>query len=138
MQKALITLAIVTGLGTGLGACGASAPDGSIAYASSSCLRPQNINSWTLINSDTVIVNSGVSKYFQLDLRGPCPQFDWTRSLGFETRNGVTSTSLVCPNTPEQLTVVMPVGDNLMRCPVKALRELTPSEVAALPPAARP
>ena len=102
------------------------------------CLRPAQISGWRLIDDETVLVHAGVNDYYQLDLAAPCPQFDWTRSLGFETLGRVHRSGIICPSTAEQLNVVMPVGNNVLRCPVRDLRLMTPDEIAALPPPLRP
>lgn len=120
---------------------GCSTDDSYSAAAQSSglaCLRTGQISGWKLVDDDTVLVQAGTNSYYQLDLMGPCPQFDWTTSLGFETLGRVHRSSIVCPSSPEQLNVVMPVGRNLLRCPVRGLRLMSPAEVAALPPPLRP
>jgi hypothetical protein len=123
-----------------LSASGCQTEDGSLAEAGPglTCLRPSQINGWKLLGPERVIVDTGPTKYWQLDLMAPCPQFDWTTSLGFAVGDRIHRASIVCPARPEELTVLMPVGRNLLRCPVKALRQLTAAEIAALPPEARP
>jgi hypothetical protein len=67
-----------------------------------------------------------------MQLMGPCPDIDWSERIGIQA----TGSGWICSGIDATIIAPSPIGPR--RCPVTAITELTPQEVAALPPGQRP
>jgi hypothetical protein len=63
---------------------------------------------------------------------GPCPDIDWNQRIALISRSGST----ICTGMDAEVVTRSPIGPQ--RCPVRSVRKLTPEEIAALPPRAKP
>lgn len=75
---------------------------------------------------DQIIVDAGRDHYL-FETFGPCPDLDWSWSLGFD----VTPGSFICDAT--NVDILLPeanIGPN--RCPVRMIRKLSEAEMEAL------
>jgi len=98
----------------------------------SSCFFPSEVNGWRAAGDQTVYVRVGVNRVFQMKLMGPCPDIDWSETIGIEHRGAAT----ICSGLDATIISRSTIGPR--RCPVTALRELTPEEIKALPAGSRP
>jgi hypothetical protein len=63
---------------------------------------------------------------------GPCPDVDWAQRLGVTSFGG----TMICSAIDASVIAPSPIGPN--QCQVSALQQLTPAQLAALPPRDRP
>ena len=96
------------------------------------CFWARDVNGFAYGPPDTVNLRVGVREVYQLTLFGACNDIDFANAIRFDT-HGFSS---VCNGLDIDLIVPSPTGPQ--RCPVRALRRLTPQEIAALPRRARP
>ena len=90
------------------------------------------VNSFAAQGDRLVNLRVGVKDYFQLELMGPCPDVDWTQTIALVSRGGST----ICSGLDAEIVTPSAIGPQ--KCPVKSVRKLTPTEVAALPKGAKP
>jgi hypothetical protein len=104
------------------------APGGQAAAGTSGrqCFLASQVNSFHPIDRDTVLVRTGASTYYQLDILGTCPDFDWSNRIGIRSTGGG---SWVCRGQDAELIVPSPTGFD--RCPVLGVRLLTAEEAKA-------
>lgn len=91
-----------------------------------SCFRNRDVNSWSAVDERTVNLKVGVSRYYQLDLLGPCHDIDWNLAIGLESRGS----DWICSGL--DATLIVPKTGYTQRCPVRSVRRLSDEEVAAL------
>jgi hypothetical protein len=110
------------------GACAVPDPPQarSLQGADRQCFLPSQVNGFHSVDVDTVHVNVGARTVFELEVAG-CPDVDWARTIGIRSTAGA---SWVCQNHDAELLVAGPIGQ--LRCPVTAVRQLSPAEVEAL------
>ena len=96
------------------------------------CFWSHQVNSFAAQGDRLVNLRVGVKDYFQLELMGPCPDVDWTQKIALVSRGGST----ICSGLDAEIVTPSPIGPQ--KCPVKSVRKLTPTEVAALPKGAKP
>ena len=96
------------------------------------CFWSHQVNSFAAQGDRLVNLRVGVKDYFQLELMGPCPDMDWTQKIALVSRGGST----ICSGLDAEIVTPSPIGPQ--KCPVKSVRKLTPTEVAALPKGAKP
>lgn len=127
-------LLLILVLGAGLSAC--AGPPGPGPSASGDgprqCFWARNVNGFSAVDDDTVNLRVGVKDHYQLELIGPCPDIDWAHQIVLESRGG----SSICTGYDAVLIAPGPTG--LQRCHARTVRRLTPQEVEALDPKARP
>lgn len=126
-----ITSAAVLGLVIATAACAPTAPLGASSPARQ-CFRAQDVNGFTAVNDRQVNLRVGVSDIWRLDLFARCPDVDWSLRLGIESRGS----SWICSGLDATIIAPSPIGPQ--RCAVQSLRKLTPQEVEALEPKAKP
>ena len=100
--------------------------------APSRCFLPSEVNGWRSGGDRTVYVGVSVRRVFRMQLMGPCPNIDWSQTIGIEHRGSAQ----ICSGV--DATIVAPSRIGPQRCPVTSVQELTPAEVAALPKKLRP
>jgi len=98
------------------------------------CFYSNMVSSFAAPDDKTVYVRVGVNDVYRFDLMGPCPDIDWNQSIGLVSRSG---SSWICSGLDATI-VSRATGLGPQRCPVTHMQKLTPQEVAALPPRARP
>jgi len=114
-------------------ASGCAAPQHSPASRTGkSCFYASQVNNFALVNRNTVNFRVGVSDIYEARLLGNCGDIAWTESIAFDAG----ATSLVCSGLGATLIVPTAIGPR--RCPVNAIRKLTPAEVSALPRGTKP
>ena len=106
-------------------------PASAVAPAGRSCFRPSEVTNFSAPNERTVYLRAGARTY-QMQLMGTCPNIDWSMHLGIQA----TGSPWICQGI--DATIVAPTQIGPQRCPVTGIRQLSPQEVAALPPRDRP
>jgi len=97
------------------------------------CFLSNNINGFSALNDRTVYVRVGVKDIWRLDLMFDCAGLTFRNGFGLQ---GSPTGPWICH--PLDATVIIRKTGITQRCPVKAIHELTPDEVAALPKRNRP
>ena len=99
------------------------------------CFWTRSITNFAAVDTTRVYLRASGRRVFELTLFANCLQLNWVNRLGIRTR----ASSNICegPN-PAIDVIVRGSGVPGGRCPVTNVRLLTPDEVAALPPRARP
>lgn len=121
-------LALAAVAGT-VSACTANqAPSGQAAAGMSGrqCFTAGQVNSFHPIDRDTILVRTGASTYYQLDILGTCPDINWSARVGIRSTGG----SWICRGQDAEIIVPNP-GRGFDRCPVLGVRLLTPEEAKA-------
>jgi hypothetical protein len=104
-----------------------------VSAAGEQCFLNRNINGFSAPNDETVYVRVGVKDVWRLDLMSHCTGITFRNSFGLK---GSPTGPWIC--SPLDATIVFRQTGMSQRCPVTALRKLTPDEVAALPKKDRP
>ena len=108
------------------------------APARPACFWTRSIRNFAANDTNSVYLRVGGNQVFQLSLFANCINVNWVHRMGLRTRGGGNSNICEGPN-PGLDVVIHDVGvAGNGRCPVTGVRRLTPEEVAALPPQARP
>lgn len=116
-----------------LGTAGpAAASDPAPAKPKRQCFLADNVTNFSAIDSRTVNLRVGVKDVYQLDLLGTCPDIDWNHEIALVSRGS----SWICSGLDATVITKGPIGPQ--RCAVRAVRKLTPQEIAALPSRAKP
>lgn len=132
MRRVSLIIALTGGLAAcagapGPGAAGSVGPEGP-----RQCFWARSVNSFSAVDEDTVNLRVGVKDYYQLELIGPCPDIDWAQRIAIQSRGG----SSVCVGSDAVLIAPSHIGPQ--RCHVRTVRRLTPQEVEAMDPKAKP
>ena len=96
------------------------------------CFWTRNADGFAAADEHTLNVRVGVRDVYQFEMFGPCPDIDWNQRIALISRSGST----ICTGMDAEVVTRSPIGPQ--RCPVRSVRKLTPEEVKALPPRARP
>ncbi|KQW70974.1 hypothetical protein ASE17_15310 [Phenylobacterium sp. Root77] len=117
-----------------LGACTTSTPSAETAAASPTrnCFWANSANSFNAVDDQTVYVRVGVRDVYRLDLFTRCPDVDWNTAIALQSRGG----SSICSGLDATVLTKGPFGPQ--RCQVRTVTKLTPEEVAAMNPRAKP
>lgn len=116
-----------------LGATAASAAEKPAkAPAHNECFWTRNANGFAAPDEHTLNVRVNSRDVFQFEMMGRCPDIDWNQRIALVSR----ASSNICTGMDAEVVSHSPIGPQ--RCPVRSVRKLTPEEVAALPPRARP
>lgn len=115
-----------------LSATGAAADDAPKPPPARQCFWTRNADSFAAADNHTLYVRVGVRQVFQFEMFGPCQDIDWNQRIALVSRPG----SNICTGMDATVISHSPIG--AQRCAVRAVRKLTPEEIAALPPRARP
>jgi hypothetical protein len=113
-----------------LAACGAGGPGPRAAADAPNgrrCFNVRTVSDFSSAGRDAINVRAGGNRYYRLDILGVCPNIDFSFRLALRSRSG---SSWVCDPTDAEVIVRGPTG--LERCPVVAMRPLTPPEVEAI------
>ena len=102
-------------------------PEAAAAAASISgrqCFRAQDANGYTPVSDNVVLVQSGASRYFRLELAGSCPNLDWSRGLALKAMSGG---SWICQGLDAEVIVPDP-STFPQRCLVTNVRQISREE----------
>ena len=97
------------------------------------CFTPRQVTNFAAIDDKTVNIRVGVERVYSLELLGACPDVDWNNTLAIRATGGG---SFICTGLDATVSTRGPTGRQ--SCAVRAIHQLTPEEIAALPPRARP
>jgi hypothetical protein len=100
------------------------------------CFWTRSIDNFAAVDTTRVYLRAG-RRVFELTLFANCLQLNWVNRLGIRTRGS----SNICEGPNPGIDVIVRDRGGIpggQRCPVTNVRLLTPDEVAALPPRARP
>jgi hypothetical protein len=128
MKIALAALMVLTAAGPAL----ARSPVEPQQKPQRQCFWTRNVNSFAAVNENVVNVRVGVRDYYQFEMFGRCPDVDWANRVALVSKGSST----ICTGMDAEIITQTPIGPQ--RCPVRNIHKLTPAEVAALPPRARP
>ncbi len=100
------------------------------------CFFINEFESWRAPDDKTIFIRVNLNRYYRLDLTTACPLLTAPDShLITKTRGPDT----VCSAVDWDLQVSEPPPANIPEpCIVKSMRQLTPAEVAAIPPRFKP
>jgi hypothetical protein len=113
-----------------LAACGAGGPGPRAAADAPNgrqCFNVRTVSDFSAAGRDAINVRAGGSRYYRLDILGTCPNIDLSLRVALRSRSG---SSWICDPTDAEVFARGPTG--IERCPVVAMRQLTPSEVEAI------
>lgn len=96
------------------------------------CFFTRNADGFAAPDDKTLYVRVGVRDVYKFDMFGTCQDMDWNQRIALVSRGG----SSICTGMDADVVTHSPIGP--MRCPVRSVKKLTPDEVKALPPKARP
>lgn len=97
-----------------------------------SCFWANSANGFNAVDDQTVYLRVGVKDVYRLDLFSRCPDIDWNQAIALVSHGG----SSICSGLDATVITKGPLGPQ--RCEVRTVTKLTPEEVAALPPKAKP
>lgn len=100
--------------------------------AGNGCFYASQVSNFSLADRKTVNFRVGVSDFYQASLIGNCGDIAWTDAIAFDAGPN----SLVCSGLGA--TLIVPTVTGPRRCPIQAIRKLTPAEVSALPRGTKP
>jgi hypothetical protein len=125
-------------LAAALLACSTAAPSATAKspaakYDANQCFYTRMVSGFAAPDEKTLYGRVGVRDVYRFDMFGRCPDIDWNQHLALVSR----PSSWIC-NGMDAEVITHAVGIGRQRCPVTAVRKLTPEEVAALPRRARP
>jgi len=96
------------------------------------CFFTRNADGFAAPDDKTLYVRVGVRDVYQFEMFGTCQDLDWNQRIALVSRGG----SSICTGMDADVVTHSPIGQ--LRCPVRSVKKLTPDEVKALPPKARP
>ncbi|HEX3364021.1 DUF6491 family protein [Phenylobacterium sp.] len=99
------------------------------------CFWSRNVTSFAAPDDHTVYIKVNLRDVYRLDLMVSCPDVDWNQRVALVSSRGAGG-SICGPLDAEIVSHAQGLGRQ--RCPVKAMRKLTPEEIAALPKRAKP
>lgn len=117
---ALVAAAVVSGC------TGEERPaQASSASEDRSCFWPSQVSGFTDAGREQVYVQTGPNDVYLFQIFGTCPDLNFTETLALKTRG----TGMVCSGLDVDLIVPSTIGPQ--RCPVRMIRKLSDSEMAA-------
>ena len=100
------------------------------------CFFSRDFQTWRSPDANTILIRVGVSRLYRLDLSAPCPTLQFPNAHLINTFHGSDS---VCGPLDWDIRVAQyPGGGATEQCVVKSMTQLTPQQVAAIPPRMRP
>jgi hypothetical protein len=132
-MKLTITLAATAALLLGGASPAALAKPAAPKYDKNQCFYTRNVTSFAAPDDKTVYVRVGVRDVYRFDLFARCLDIDWNQRLALVARPG----PWICNGMDAEI-VSHATGIGRQRCPVSHMHKLTPEEIAALPPRAKP
>jgi hypothetical protein len=112
-----------------MGAALSFAPAALAAASRDTCFARSEVESFSAPSDHTVYLWVGVNRIYRLDLMTSCLDLTFRQGIGLEDQ---PAGAFVC--SPLEATIVYRAAGGIrQRCPVKAIHQLTPAEVAATP-----
>lgn len=102
-------------------------PHGAEAAQERECFNADTVSGFSAYDDDHVYVRVSRKKVYELEVMGPCPNVDWTQSIGLDSRTG-----FVCTGMDVDLVVPQDGFGGPIRCAVRAVRRLNEAEIEAL------
>ena len=100
------------------------------------CFYSNQFENWRAPDDRTILIRVGVSRYYRLDLAGPCNGLTWPSATLI---NRIHGPDLICKPIDWDLMVSdSPTGGFEHGCIVKSMTQLSPEEVASIPAKFRP
>ncbi|HEY0106854.1 MAG TPA: hypothetical protein VGB91_12280 [Rhizomicrobium sp.] len=111
-------------------------PSASFA-AGNGCFYSSEFQGWKAPDAKTIYVRVGLQRYFRLDLGNSCPALLWPDTHLITT---VTGSNLICHPVDWDIKLGQSGGGGgiVGACIVSKMTELTPQDVAAIPPKFKP
>ena len=122
-----LALAAVAATISGCTANHASGAQAAAGRSGRQCFTAGQVNSFHPIDQNTILVRTGSSTYYRLDILGTCPEIDWTARVGIRSTGGG---SWICRGQDAEIVVPNP-NRGFDRCPVLGVQLLTPEEAKA-------
>lgn len=88
------------------------------------CFRAQDVNGFTPVSDNVVLVQAGASRYFRLELAGSCPNLDWSRGIALKATSGG---SFICQGLDAEVIVPDP-STFPQNCLVTNIRQISRDE----------
>jgi hypothetical protein len=119
-----------------LGACTSEPkpPAGVTAADNRKCFWAHQVNNFQAVDENTVYLRVGVRDVYELTMFGPCNDVDWAHRIAITSHGG----SSICTGLDAEIIAPGIGSQRAQRCAVRDIRHLTPEQIAALPPKARP
>ena len=127
MTKIAVTMAALGALALAVPALADPAP---AAKPRTSCFYSNQFENWRASDAKTMYIRVGLRRYYRLDLANSCHDLTWPSAYLITKIRGSNS---ICSPLDWDLRVAMSPHDIPEPCIVKAMTELTPDEVAAIP-----
>lgn len=99
------------------------------------CFSPRQFNGWRAADANTLYIRAGVNRYYRIDLARECSVL---ASPDAQLVLNVQGGSMICSAANVLVKASEPFLGIPEPCFVKDMMELSPAEVAAIPPAQRP
>jgi hypothetical protein len=99
--------------------------------AQRSCFYSRDVQGFHAVDDNTVDLTVGVNDVYRLTTMGSCADVDSAEGIGVKTHAGG---DFICDSLDIDL-IVPRIGGGTNRCPVSAMRKLTPEEAKAKKPA---
>lgn len=98
------------------------------------CIFVRNIINYASDDADRLYIRVAVNRVYRLDLFAPCPELPWAeRAIGIRSFGG---SSWICD--PIDAEIIVRNHGFHDRCQVRAITELSPDQIKALPKRAQP
>jgi hypothetical protein len=132
--KLVLAMGLVTGLSLTAAAQGpAQTPAPPPKH--NTCFYSSEFQGWKAPDAHTIFIRVGVHRYFRLDLANACQTLLWPDSHLITHVRGSDS---ICSAIDWDMKVSQSPNGIPEACIVKTMTELTPAEVAAIPPKFKP
>lgn len=133
MKSKIVFLApLMAVLAVGWGAPAAAKSPAEPGKSPRQCFWTRSVNNFAAADEHTVNVRVGVKDVYQFEMFGACPNVDWSERVALVSHGS----SWICSGLDAEIITRTPTGPQ--RCPVRNIRKLTPTEIAALPKRAKP
>jgi Family of unknown function (DUF6491) len=107
------------------------------AKPAQACFWRRNIDNFAAVDDTKLYLRANINDVYELKLFAHCLDLDWVHHVELDSFGDFEPMICEGPN-PALEVVVRDIGIGRMRCPITAVRKLTPPEIAALPKLARP
>jgi len=133
-MRLTVTLAAAAALlAEGASPAAFAAPAPPPKYDKNQCFYSPNVDSFAAPDNKTLYVRVGVRNIYRFEMVGPCQDIDWNQRLVLVARPG----PWICERMDAEVITHGP-GIGRQTCFVQHMHKLTPEEIAALPPRAKP
>jgi len=102
-------------------------PQGAEAAQERECFNADTVSGFSAYDDDRIYVRVSRKKVYELEVMGPCPNVDWTQSIGLDSRTG-----FVCTGMDVDLVVPQDGFGGAIRCSVRTVRRLSEEEALNL------